>query len=201
MPSRFYQKVVARASQVIEIPRQKAVVTDAKTTVDTDTTTTVVPSTETTVVDSTPTTVVASTPDPGEKHAMWVAESNGALFTASRIRPVQRAQDALTHAEECVYDFLWGPKNNAKDDYRISPAGYDRIAKAARVTKRNAALIIRRLIDKGFIALESESDPLHRIPGAIAYSGIGPCWTSWGAAVTSGSSGVAMECYLFGRQP
>jgi hypothetical protein len=59
---------------------------------------------------------------------------NGALFPASRVKPIERAQDALTHAEECVYDFLWGTKNAAKDDYRIAQAGYDRIAKAARVT-------------------------------------------------------------------
>ena len=88
---------------------------------------------------------------------------NGALFPASRVKPIERAQDALTHAEECVYDFLWGTKNAAKDDYRIAQAGYDRIAKAARVTKRNAALIVDRLIEKGFVRLETEADPLHRV--------------------------------------
>ena len=39
-----------------------------------------------------------------------------------------------------------GPKNSAKDNYRLAQAGYDRIAKAARITKRNAALIVGRLI-------------------------------------------------------
>lgn len=42
--------------------------------------------------------------------------------------------------------------------------GYDRIAKAARITKRNAALIVERLIEKGFVKLETRSDPLRRIP-------------------------------------
>jgi hypothetical protein len=141
------------------------VVTEPKTTVVTDSPTTVVIRPSTTVVDNLLSAAVsAEVPNAGEKQPMWVAEYNGALFPASRIRPVEKAQDALTHAEESVYDFLWGPKNSAKDDYRIAQAGYDRIAKAARITKRNAALIVERLIEKGFVTLESESDPLHRIP-------------------------------------
>ena len=119
-------------------------------------TTTVVDECLHTVVDDPTTTVVAASP-------LWRAELNGALFPASRVKPIERAQDALTHAEECVYDFLWGTKNAARDDYRIAQVGYDRIAKAARVTKRNAALIVDRLIEKGFVRLETEADPLHRV--------------------------------------
>jgi hypothetical protein len=149
MPSRFYRNVVSRpavSSQVIELPKQ--------ITADDRSTTTVVDESPK-LVDDTTTTVVAGT--------LWEAELNGALFSASRVKPIARAQDALTHAEECVYDFLWGTKNAARDDYRIAQAGYDRIAKAARVTKRNAALIVDRLIEKGFIRLETEADPLHRL--------------------------------------
>jgi hypothetical protein len=151
MPSRFYRNVVSRpalSSQVIELPKPTTVVADPKTTV--------VDEHLQTVVDEPTTTVVAG-------NSLWKAELNGALFPASRVKPIERAQDALTHAEECVYDFLWGTKNTARDDYRIAQAGYDRIAKAARVTKRNAALIVDRLIEKGFVRLETEADPLHRV--------------------------------------
>jgi hypothetical protein len=151
MPSRFYRNVVSRpalSSQVIELPKPTTVVADPKTTV--------VDEHLQTVVDEPTTAVVAG-------NSLWKAELNGALFPASRVKPIERAQDALTHAEECVYDFLWGTKNTARDDYRIAQAGYDRIAKAARVTKRNAALIVDRLIEKGFVWLETEADPLHRV--------------------------------------
>jgi hypothetical protein len=148
MPSRFYQNVVSKpslSSQIIEIPKQAAVATNPKTTVVDD---------QYKLID-TQTTVVSGT--------LWIAELNGALFPASRVKPIEKAQDALTHAEECVYDFLWGTKNATRDDYRIAQAGYDRIAKAARITKRNAALIVDRLIEKGFVRLENEADPLHRV--------------------------------------
>jgi hypothetical protein len=147
MPSRFYQNVVSKpslSSQVIELKKPTTVVYD--------TTTTVVDELQREPIT---TTVIANT--------LWRAELNGALFPASRVKPIEKAQDALTHAEECVYDFLWGTKNAARDDYRIAQAGYDRIAKAARITKRNAALIVDRLIEKGFVRLEAEADPLHRV--------------------------------------
>lgn len=149
MPSRFYRNVVSRpalSSQVIELQNQNTVVDESKTTV-VDELQNMARFPKTTVVTD----------------ALWRAELNGALFPASRVKPIERAQDALTHAEECVYDFLWGTKNAARDDYRIAQAGYDRIAKAARVTKRNAALIVDRLIEKGFVRLETEADPLHRL--------------------------------------
>src|SRR5215472_13708986 len=148
MPSRFYQNVVSKpslSSQVIEISKQAPATHDPETTV----------VDEVKTLNYRTTTVVDST--------LWRAELNGALFPASRVKQIERAQDALTHAEECVYDFLWGTKNAARDDYRIAQAGYDRIAKAARVTKRNAALIVDRLIEKGFVRLENEADPLHRV--------------------------------------
>jgi hypothetical protein len=158
MSSRFYKNVVSRPtlfSQVIELPKPTTVVDEQKTTVVIDPTTTVVDELQTTVVPDTTTTVV--------EKPTWFAELNGALFPRSRVRPIEKAQDALTHAEECVYDFLWGTKNTSKDEHRIAQVGYDRIARAARITKRNAALIVDRLIEKGFVRLETEADPLHRI--------------------------------------
>lgn len=148
MPSRFYKNVIALSKtpgdfqhgQVVEIPKPTTIVAESLTT----------------VVAGLSTTVVAGN--------LWRAELNGSLFPPSRVRRIERAQDALTHAEECVYDCLWGPKNTAKDESRIAQIGYDRIAKAARITKRNAALIVERLIEKGFVQLETAADPLHRVP-------------------------------------
>jgi len=106
MPSRFYQNVVSRpalSSQVIELPKQTTVVSDS--------TTTVVDEIPQAVANEPTTTVVVDS-------SLWKAELNGALFPASRVKPIERAQDALTHAEECVYDFLWGTKNAAKRKLR-----------------------------------------------------------------------------------
>ena len=59
---------------------------------------------------------------------------------------------------------LFVTKNTAKDATRLAQVGYDRIAKTARITKRNAALIVERLIEKGFVILDRPADPLRRIP-------------------------------------
>ena len=59
---------------------------------------------------------------------------------------------------------LVGTEEHPEDEFRLAQIGYDRIAKAARITKRNAALIVERLIAKGFVTLETPADPLHRRP-------------------------------------
>jgi hypothetical protein len=168
--SRFYQRVIS-LSRTREDFVQPADKSNSTTVVD-KLTTTVVDETKTTVVsDTKPTVHSPSTTVVLGRPPLWQAESNGALFPASRVRRVERAQDALTHTEECVYDCLWGPKNTSKDDFRIAKIGYDRISKAARITKRNAALIIERLIEKGFIKLEKPADPLHRVPSEYRVMG------------------------------
>ena len=80
------------------------------------------------------------------------------------MRRIERAQDALTHSEECVYDILWGPKNTARDETRLTEIGYTHIARQARITRRNAALIVERLHEKGFVQLDRPADILHRTP-------------------------------------
>jgi predicted transcriptional regulator len=92
---------------------------------------------------------------------LWRAE-NGALFPASRVRRISRAQDALSRPEEAVFDFLWGPKNTAKDEYRLTEAGYTAIAKDTRLAKRNVPPVIERLIEKGFLRLEKKA--VDRVP-------------------------------------
>lgn len=108
-------------------------------------------------------TVSASRPR-GPTNGLWYTEGKEGIFPASRIRRIILAQDALTHAEESVYDVLWGPKNQNRDEQRLTSLGYDGISKAARVTKMNAKWIVERLIHKGFVKLETLPDPLRRIP-------------------------------------
>ncbi len=125
-------------------------------------------STSTVVADS-PTTIAAEqisafvgTPAPAV--SVWTAEGIGGVFPPSRRRPIRQAQDVLTHAEEAVYDVLWGKKDQTRDRDRLTAIGYDRLAKAARITKRNVQNILTRLEAKGFIQTATPPDLFHRIP-------------------------------------
>ena len=115
----------------------------------------------TTVVAGSTTTVVASS---ASTVSVWTAEGIGGVFPASRRRMIRQAQDVLTHAEEAVYDVLWGKKDQTRDRDRQTAMGYDRLAKAARVTKRNVQNILARLEAKGFIQTVTPPDLFHRIP-------------------------------------
>lgn len=94
---------------------------------------------------------------------LWCAEGNAGVFPDSRVRRIVHARDALTRTEQAVYDILWGPKQ-PDDRERLSSAGYDVLARQAGVTKMNAKHIIERLIDKGFLKVESLPDTLRRVP-------------------------------------
>jgi hypothetical protein len=155
--SRFYQKVISLSKTPKDF-RESPLLSETlpSTTIAVDPKTTVDVSLTTTVVDELTMAV--------DGYRFWQAEFNASLFPSSRVHRIERAQDALTDTEERVYDCLWGPKNTPEDKSRLAQIGYDRIAKAARITKRNAALIVERLIAKGFAALETPADPLHRRP-------------------------------------
>jgi hypothetical protein len=84
---------------------------------------------------------------------IWTAESIGGVFPSSRLREIRDAQDVLTHTEKRVYDVFWGSNDFSDDRERIVRKGYDVAAKEARVTKRNIAKIVQRLINKGFLEL------------------------------------------------
>ena len=99
----------------------------------------------------------ASTVSTGLLAFHWQIE-DGRLFPASRGRRIERTQDALSRPEEAVYDFLWQPALTTRDSSRVISMGYDRIATATKISKRNVRHIIQRLITKGFIAIESEAD-------------------------------------------
>ena len=84
---------------------------------------------------------------------IWTTESTGGVFPSSRLREIREAQDVLTQTEKRVYAVFWGSNDLSNDGERIVSKGYDRAAKEARVTKRNIAKIVQRLINKGFLEL------------------------------------------------
>jgi hypothetical protein len=84
---------------------------------------------------------------------IWTTESIGGVFPSSRLREIREAQDVLTHTEKRVYAVFWGSNDVSNDGERIVRKGYDTAAKEARVTKRNIAKIVQRLITKGFLEL------------------------------------------------
>jgi hypothetical protein len=84
---------------------------------------------------------------------VWTAEWIGGVFSSSRLREIRDADDVLTSTEKRVYAVLWGSNNLSSDRERIVCKGYDVAAREARVTKRNIAKIVQRLINKGFLEL------------------------------------------------
>jgi predicted transcriptional regulator len=96
--------------------------------------------------------------------AIWVTEE-GELVPGSRVKRIRLAQDALTTAEESVYDALWTAKTAERqelDAARIVQAGYDFLMKKTRLSKKTIQRIVDRLIDKGFIAIERPADIYQR---------------------------------------
>lgn len=95
---------------------------------------------------------------------LWQAEGLGAIFEESRIRRIQRAQDALSLVEEKVYDLLWGTKNQRRDEFRLAHFSLQRISTEARINIKTVRLMIPRLIEKGFLQIEHEADVRRNIP-------------------------------------
>jgi len=157
-------------AEKLEMLRRRAQVeaaenTQATTVADVSASTVVISSAVPVATDPTPT--VAATPAetvaPQPSASLWSAEGNAGVFPHSRVRRILRAEDVLTRTEQAVYDILWGPQDGA-DRERLSSAGYDVLARQAGVTKMNAKRILERLIDKGFLKVESLPDTLRRIP-------------------------------------
>jgi len=99
-----------------------------------------------------------------EPRALWQAEQLGAVFEQSRVRRIERAQDALSLVEEKVYDILWGPRNLRRDEFRLVHYSLQRLSTEARVNIKTVRELIPRLIEKGFIVIENEADPRHNTP-------------------------------------
>jgi predicted transcriptional regulator len=90
---------------------------------------------------------------------LWQAEGIGTLFEQSRVRRIERAQDALSLVEEKVYDILWGVRNQRRDEYRLVHYSLQRLAGEARINIKTVRELIPRLIDKEFIRIELAADP------------------------------------------
>jgi predicted transcriptional regulator len=95
---------------------------------------------------------------------LWQAEALGAIFEESRVRRIQRAQDALSLVEEKVYDLLWGTKNQRRDEFRLVHFSLQRISTEARINIKTVRQLIPRLIEKGFLQIEHEADVRRNIP-------------------------------------
>jgi len=106
---------------------------------------------------------VDSTPR-GLERGLWQAEGLGAIFEQSRVRRIQRAQDALSLVEEKVYDLLWGTKNQRRDEFRLVHYSLQRISTEARMNIKTVRFLIPRLIEKGFLKVEHEADVRRNIP-------------------------------------
>ena len=95
---------------------------------------------------------------------LWQIEGLGSIFEHSRVRRIQRAQDALSLVEEKVYDLLWGTKNQRRDEFRLVHFSLQRISTEARINIKTVRQLIPRLIEKGFLAIEHEADVRRNIP-------------------------------------
>ena len=102
-----------------------------------------------------------------------MGEGTGGVFTSSRINRIQRAQDALTHVEEAVYDALWGSKKKEHENQRLVQMGYAELAKRSRVSKRSIQSVIDRLLEKRFIEVDTPADISSRKPTLYRVLGYG----------------------------
>jgi len=107
----------------------------------------------------TPKPIAAPPPRP-----LWQAENLGTLFEQNRVRRIERAQDALSLAEERIYDILWGARNLKRDEYRLTHYSLQRLAEEGRFNIKTVRELIPRLIDKGFIDIEHPADPRRLVP-------------------------------------
>ena len=109
-----------------------------------------------------PRTPAATSAESGR--TLWQAEGIGSIIEQARIRRIVQAQDALSLVEEKVYDLLWGPKNQRKDEFRLVHYSLQRIAAEARVNIKTVRELIPRLLEKGFIDIEHVADAHRNIP-------------------------------------
>jgi hypothetical protein len=94
--------------------------------------------------------------------SMWLAENGRRRFRCRSLHRIERAQDALSRTEECVYDWLWGWRAANPEPFRLRRAGYTEIAVGTGISKRNVIEILHRLVRKGFLAVEIPADPLRK---------------------------------------
>jgi len=91
-------------------------------------------------------------------HTLWRAEHLGAFFEGSRVRPIHRAEDALSVAEQRVYEFLWTTGTDGGDAYRLEHCSLQRISSQLKLNIKTVRELLPRMAEKGFIAVEREAD-------------------------------------------
>jgi DNA-binding MarR family transcriptional regulator len=91
-------------------------------------------------------------------HTLWRAEHLGAFFEGSRVRPINRAEDALSVAEQRVYELLWTTGTEGGDDYRLVHCSLQRISSQLKLNIKTVRELLPRMAEKGFIAVEREAD-------------------------------------------
>jgi predicted transcriptional regulator len=89
---------------------------------------------------------------------LWRAEHLGTFFEASRIRPIHKAQDALSTAEQRVYDLLWAAGAQNQPTHRLVHFSLQRISTQSKLNIKTVRELLPRLMEKGFIAVEQEAD-------------------------------------------
>lgn len=91
-------------------------------------------------------------------HTLWRAEHLGAFFEGSRVRPINRAEDALSVAEQRVYELLWTTGTEGGDSYRLVHCSLQRISSQLKLNIKTVRELLPRMAEKGFIAIEREAD-------------------------------------------
>lgn len=98
----------------------------------------------------------------------WVSE-DGLFISPAKVRPIRFPQDALSHAEQKVYYLLWQGGSREGEESpteagrpRRVQAGYDALGRGTGFSKKTIQRNIEKLIEKGFVAIETPADIYRR---------------------------------------
>lgn len=109
---------------------------------------------------------VNSTPVATPVEQMWTT-SSGDPIAAKKVRRIQAATDALSAAEEKVYQVLWNTVPGPRGEGKSVQAGYEYLTRKTRFSRKTIQRTIDKLIDKGFLTIEMPGDSYTR--GATIY--------------------------------
>ena len=112
-------------------------------------------------INSTPVVATQLTPE-----VMWTTAS-GDLIAAKKVRRIQAATDALSAAEEKVYQVLWNTVPGPRGEGKSVQAGYEYLTRKTRFSRKTIQRTIDKLIEKGFLTIETPGDSYTR--GATIY--------------------------------
>lgn len=124
---------------------------------------TVASSQRATVDESRTSTVAESQTATVDNVVVWITEE-GTVVPQGRVRRIGVAEDAVSQAEQLVYETLRSAEEASSHggDERIIQAGYDYLVKRTHLSKRTIQRIVEKLIEKDFIAIERPADIYQR---------------------------------------